>query len=141
MSWATEIEADTILSLKPGTDAWFAPGLNKTVYLTAAFRAIAFHPAYLVPAGPNADELDRLKIAQAELAFEFVRNPDSEFRQTLRNQGVKKFKYSKWEEEFFAKSEKEQRSGFPSLVENILSRFLIEDSPVTNLRRPKENIR
>jgi len=138
--WATEGDAELYLGAKPGASGWFDPAVDRAAYLTAAGRLIAFHPDYLIPQTPDPEELDRLKNAQSDLAFEFFRNPEREMRENLRNQGVKKFKFSRWAEEFFARGEGEDRPEFPQLVGYFLEPFRLKDTPIVNLRRPKESL-
>ena len=70
---ATIAEADDYLSTeRAGTDAWFASGVDKQVYLNQAFNRLNRDPDYSIPDSPDDDQEERLEEAHIELAFSIL---------------------------------------------------------------------
>lgn len=142
MSWVTEEQADAYLTDKPGTDAWFATGLDKTPYLTTAFRTINLDPDYTIPSNPDSDQLERLQPAQSEFAFYILTTPDYQKRQNLINQGVKSFKVGKFSENYETTKgrDNEGYSKYPVDVADLLRPFLVTESLVAIRNRDQEDL-
>ena len=137
--WATETDANEYLSSKPGTDAWFETGQDNQAYLTTAYRSINYNPDYSIPSDPTDEQLVLLQGAQIELAWFYYNQPDYDTRQALINQGVKRFKFSQWEEEYRdSKSINSGTTQYPAQVTAYLTSFLAAQTFTANVPRKLE---
>lgn len=63
---------------------------DRTAYLIAAYNRIRMSPLYALPTSPSVDQLERLKIAQAETAaYMCMHKADENSRAGLQAQGVR----------------------------------------------------
>ena len=141
--WATTTDADAYLADKPNSDAWFATGLDQQAYLTTAYRSIYYDPDYSIPASPTAAQLTRLQYAQIELAFYLLKNPNSDQRMTLINQGVKSFKIGNFSENYADNKggyDYEGYTKYPVIVADFLRPFLAAITLYTKVTRDQENL-
>lgn len=125
-TWADVTYADDYLEFTINSSAWFVTGLDKELYLTQAYRRIKYDPNLTIPSSPDSTQLDLLKRAQSELALFYVNSGDAQSeRESLVNQGVKKFKIGQWEEEF--RDEKSDTTdinrSYPPIVAGYLESF------------------
>lgn len=141
-AWADETDADAYLTDKPGTEDWFVTGLDKTPYLTTAFRTICFDPDYTIEDAPTGDRLQRLQNAQIEFAFFILKNPNFEQRENLINQGVTSFRIGQFSENLKSKSgrDAEGQTKYPSIVADYLRPFLAQSAFIVNIKRAQEDI-
>jgi hypothetical protein len=140
--WADLTDANTYLTNKPGTAAWFASGFDGTVYVSYAYTVINNDPDYTFPDSPSAAQLTKLQGAQIEYAYFIFKNPNSERRQNLRAQGVKSFSVSKFSETFSDSKgyDFEGYSKYPVIVADFLRDFLATPSFSTTVTREQEDI-
>lgn len=140
--WATITDADTYLTLKPNTSAWFATGLDQQAYLTTAYRKIVRDPDYLIPDAPTGDDLIRLQEAQIELAFFNLSNPNSDKAQNQIAQGIKGFKIGRFSQTYETSKGRdiEGYSKYPVCVADLIRPFLAPPGLSAILKRKQEPI-
>ena len=91
IGWLTNMaEANTYYSTRYGGTGWILFGEdNKTALLTTAYNRIRFNKNYSIPSSPTSTQLEKLKMAQEELAWHYyIHLVDEDRRKGLQAQGV-----------------------------------------------------
>jgi len=87
---ANTAAADTYFVTRYGSDSWAAlTDANKTSLLTTSYNRIRFSKQFDIPGSPSGTVLEKLQIAQEELAwYMYIHIEDEDRRKGIQAQGV-----------------------------------------------------
>lgn len=130
-TWATIAQADEYLTTRMGSGKWFDlpespanPGEeSKETFLVMAFNILVNKGGFsLIPELTDTNVI----YAQSEMAFQLFSDLETfEDGADIMNKGLKSFKLSQWQEEYFANSEGD--FALPYMVENFLTEYRLDN--------------